>query len=279
MIKINNKRIGVEHFPDGTQKINISPFCYMFTVYGPRIAESVTITWEYDNDSELITLVYVTKHLRSKGINDIRLYMPYIPNARFDRVKEQDEVFTLKYFADIINSLKFNKITALDPHSHVCEALLDNFQALSPIKYIEKILADFADPETILYFPDEGAMKRYADISKKLHLPFIFGIKNRDWKTGKINGIKVEGEIEDITNKPILIVDDICSKGGTFFYSAKALKAIGAGDISLYISHCENTILEGELINSGLVKHIYTTNSIYRETHPLITVLEDPERM
>ena len=62
----------------------------------------------------------------------------------------------------------------------------------------------------------------------------------------------------------ILIVDDICSRGGTFLHSAKALKAMGATNIDLYVSHLENYVWEGEMITSGLIRTLYTTNSIYR---------------
>ena len=73
----------------------------------------------------------------------------------------------------------------------------------------------------------------------------------------------------------VLIVDDICSKGGTFYHSAKKLKALGAKNIYLYITHCENTILEGDLINSGLIKEIYTTDTIFTKKHDLIKVLTE----
>ena len=42
--------------------------------------------------------------------------MPYIPNARQDRVKGPEDVFTLKYFANVINALGFRTVTVLDPH-------------------------------------------------------------------------------------------------------------------------------------------------------------------
>ena len=71
----------------------------------------------------------------------------------------------------------------------------------------------------------------------------------------------------------MLIVDDICSRGGTFYHSAQKLKEAGASDIFLYITHCENTILEGELIKSGLVKKIFTTDSIFTEENELISTV------
>ena len=113
-----------------------------------------------------------------------------------------------------------------------------------------------------MFYPDEGAMKRYSDSSEK---PYAFGLKKRDWQTGKILGLNIINA-DNIKDKNVLIVDDICSRGGTFYHSAKALKAAGAKSASLYITHCEETITLGELAASdGLVDHVYTTRSIFPE--------------
>jgi len=69
-------------------------------------------------------------------------------------------------------------------------------------------------------------------------------------------------------------VDDICSKGGTFYHSAKKLKELGAKEVYLYISHCENSILQGEVLTSGLIERVFTTDSILTEEHEKITVLK-----
>jgi ribose-phosphate pyrophosphokinase len=73
----------------------------------------------------------------------------------------------------------------------------------------------------------------------------------------------------------ILIVDDICSKGGTFYHSAKKLKELGAKEVYLYISHCENSILQGEVLTSGIIERVFTTDSILTEEHDKITILEE----
>ena len=283
MIKVNDKDLDMILFPDGTPLLRLPVTEYFQTMPINNVLKDlsatdkpVIITWKYDSDAEFLRVNYIVNHLRSKGIQHIHLYMPYIPNARFDRVKKEDEIFTLKYFANLINDMNFDSVTALDPHSYVSEALIDNLKVIEPTDYIFKVLSDIPDHDNLmLYFPDEGAMKRYSHMTEKFHLPFAFGIKKRDWRNGNIIGIEIAGLTEDITDKQVLIVDDICSKGGTFYYAAKALKEINAGDIYLYISHCENAILEGNLINSNLVKTIFTTDSIYREEHPLIKVVNN----
>lgn len=276
MIQLNEHIISNDRFPDGTLLMKL-PF-------SPK--PSNEIHWHYENDAELFKLICLVKAMREM-YKDVRidLIMPYIPNARQDRVKSDEDVFTLKYFCEVINSLNFNQVLVTDAHSNVSLALLDRVVNV-PIDFkIHKLLTNIVYAETgdvmheareecyknlITFYPDEGAMKRY---SSKFDFPYAFGIKDRDWKTGEIKGLKLANE-EIIKGKTVLIIDDICSKGGTFYYSAKALKEAGAGNIYLYITHCENTIHEGELLKSDLIKHIYTTDSILTKTHEKITVIE-----
>lgn len=262
MIKLNGKIVNINHFPDGTLLLKEES---KWSGGGAH-----KIEWYFESNEELVTLMFLTKHLRSyDNTIKINLSLPYIPNARQDRVKTSEDVFTLKYFADIINYLNFNQIQVLDPHSSVSEALINNVVPCAPKVYIEKAIRN-CNPD-ILFFPDEGAMKRYSNMAT---VEYAFGIKKRDWTTGQIQGLDVAGCIDKIKDSKILIIDDICSRGGTFYHSAKKLKELGAKEIYLYITHCENTILEGELLISDLIEKVYTTNSIFTKEHEKIEVFE-----
>lgn len=266
MIKLNGKNIQIDRFPDG---------CLLIKEYVEKDFDAdrkAEILWTFQNNEELVALIYLTRHLQSHGIKDIKLIMPYIPNARQDRVKKDEDVFTLKYFAEIINSLNFTSVRVLDPHSNVSEALINNIIADSPKKNVLKVIDKIKkDRPLMMFYPDEGAMKRYSGM---FDLPFAYGIKKRDWSTGNIEGLKVSGMTEAVKDSDVLIVDDISSRGGTFLHSANALKELGAADIYLYISHCENTILEGPVIDSGLITRIFTTNSIYTGQNSMIEVID-----
>lgn len=267
MLYINNTLVNNDSFPDGTALMKVD----MRSIDG----KTVVIKWLYDNDSEMARLMFLVKHLKEHGYDDIILVMPYIPNARYDRVKTNDEVFTLKYFAEFINSLKFSRVYTLDPHSYVSEALIDGIVVIPPTRYLDLVINKEVPVDVMLYFPDEGAMKRYSSVATDRQLEYVFGIKRRDWKTGQILGLELSGPVDKIAGRDILIIDDICSRGGTFYYSAKALKVSGANNISLYVSHCEDTIKDGELLKpDSLIKNIYTTNSIYRGNNPRIKVYD-----
>lgn len=278
MIQLNEHIIGNDRFPDGTLLMKL-PF-------SPK--PSNEIRWHYENDAELFKLICLVKSMREmyKGVR-IDLFMPYLPNARQDRVKNTEDVFTLKYFCEVINSLEFDTVFVTDVHSNVGLALLDRVREIRPWNYIHKALTSITFMETgdvmhedreecyknlLLFYPDEGAMKRY---SGEMGMPYIFGVKDRDWKTGQIKRLNLAGDVSMIEGKNILIIDDICSKGGTFYYAAKELKEAGAANIYLYVTHCENTIYEGELLKEdSLIKHIFTTNSLLTAPNEKMTIVE-----
>lgn len=263
MLSVNNQTIVRTVFPDGTPLIHLAR---------PETS-GVTITWHFEDNSEFMYLTMLVGHLRNAcGVKSIQLKMPYIPNARQDRVKKSDDVFTLKYFVDAINAMGFDKVIVFDPHSSVSEALFNNLVVISPEKSIRKTIAAIETETNAplnLFFPDEGSMKRYGTMLQK---PSTFGIKQRDWITGTIQGLTISGDMSLIEGQNILIVDDICSRGGTFYHSAKALKEAGANKIYLYVSHCEQTIFQGAVFSSGLIEKVYTTNSIYTGNHEKIHV-------
>ena len=251
---MNGVKIPLEaRFPDGTFAMKIVPD----TVH--PLSNTAVLRWNYKDESECVALRFIVEHLRTHGIDEIILEMPYIPNARLDRVQKHDEVFTLKYFAKMLNEMKFSEVRVLDPHSNVSAAVIENIVISSPKEYIDKAISDINDPDLFMFYPDEGAMKRY---SKMVERPYGFGIKRRDWSTGKILSYDIVGA-EDVKGKNVLVVDDICSRGGTFLNAAKALKRAGAEKIYLYCSHCEDTIFSGELLDGDLIERVYTTNSIF----------------
>lgn len=277
MISIGGVAVIPKSFPDGTQKIDFS-----LGVISQEIIENKTvyITWLYESDQELFSLLCISKNIKEHfPWLQQALVMPYIPNARFDRVKEPDECFTLKYFAEIINSLGFVRVIVTDPHSDVSTALIDHVEVIRGASYITqtccKVLKAESSRNLVIYFPDSGSLKRYSEFVSDDY-PIVYGIKNRDWKTGEILGIEIHGDTDKLDeNTAILMIDDICSKGGTFYYGSKELNKYGCKDMYLYVTHCENTILDGELLKEdSLFKKVFTTRSIFTKEHEKVEVLD-----
>lgn len=289
MIKVNGKIIEGNKFPDNT----LSIFDFPTALFDTNMP-TVDITWRYENDSEFFLLYCCVNHIREIHNNvKINLYLPYVYGARMDRVKHNNEVFILKHFAKFINSLNFEKVSVFDPHSDVSLGVIDRVDNTMSIKFyidraMSKICYDIFGScwnvkdqyeNIVLYYPDYGAQKRYSNLDFLKNYKFIYGCKTRDWETGKITGLKIcnkDGIVIDysedkdiIKDKVVLMIDDIISYGGTLAYSADALRKYDVKDIYAYASHTENSVLDEEKskllerLKNGVVKKVFTTNSLY----------------
>ncbi len=269
------------NYPDGTQKID---FENDFRSYAG--VEDLFLVWKgYRGDEELVTLIYLTRHIQNEWHLNPGLYLPYVPNARMDRVKDEVyEVFTLKYFTEIINSLNFKFVQVLDPHSNVTSALLDKVKSVSPYGFISNAIDHIKNVKgankVFLYFPDEGAEKRYSELFRESD--YLVGHKKRNWRTGEIEGLTITGKNGQNYTIPedasVLMVDDIISYGGTLSHSAYVLKEMGFSHIYAYATHVEDSVLDkdkGTLwkdVENGLVDMIFTTDSLFSKKNYLINV-------
>lgn len=256
MIKLNGYIIEQGRFPDGTLALK--------EIDRHIISEDNDInwiTWLYDGDNEMFTIMSLVDVIkRNSKCRLLYLHMPYLPNARMDRIKTDVENFALKVFTNWLNNIGFDRVIVDNVHSNVSNALVNNISDVMPECDINDIFSKYHFD--VIFFPDEGACKRYKDMNiiKELGLPVAFGIKNRYWKTGEIISLDIMGA--DVRGKNVLIIDDICSKGTTFYYAGQKLKEFGASDIRLYITHCEDNIQNGEILKTDVISKIYTTDSI-----------------
>jgi ribose-phosphate pyrophosphokinase len=255
MLQIENKKVDFTKFPNGETNI-VFPFSLVITPVTSRI----DIHFLYEEDGDLIKLLFLKKHLDSNFPGRfITLHVKYFPYSRMDREKG-GTVFTLKYVTEFINSLNFQRVLLEEVHSDVTLALLNHCVNSNTTASLYAMIPNKQEGHYVLY-PDAGAEKRYS--SQIAYPKVLVGSKTRDWATGVITGLTIYGD--QLQGQEVYILDDLCSRGGTFMASAKALKEKGAGDIYLVVAHCENTILEGDIFKTDLIKKVYTTDSIIQK--------------
>ena len=259
MIKVNGYPIEITKFPNGESLIKRN--------FAKHLVEDYRVSLKFESDADIMHLAMI-KHEIDEVNGKATLIIPYVPYSRMDRT-EGKNVFTLKAICKLINSLNFKEVHILEPHSDVCVALLDR---VVPYEYTIRTLLPKALKETnldlngndYLVFPDGGAEKRY---SKQVGCKNILtAIKHRDFATGDIKSLEIIGEAKEGFNA--IIVDDLCSRGGTFMLTANKLKEMGANNIYLVVTHCESTILEGDVLKDySPINKVFTTNSLINEVY------------
>lgn len=199
------------------------------------LTEKITVTHRMQSFNDLGFLCLAADALQRMGAKLGTLFIPYFPAARQDRVMVAGEPLSVKVYAQIINSLGFEKVMVFDAHSEVTPAVLDHCEVIPNHDFIQKVVEKIGE-EVLLISPDGGALKKIFKVSE-----FLGGVevvecsKSRDVKTGKLSGFKVYKD--DLEGKNCLIVDDICDGGGTFVGLAQELKNKNAGKLYLAVSH------------------------------------------
>lgn len=271
MLLLNDTPIDVKKFPNGETELSGRAISNL-------AKEENVIKLRFESDFDLMNLLFVKSHLDSlPHVKEVSLAMPYVPYSRMDRT-EGIAVFTLKTVAKFINSMNFNRVIVFEAHSDVTLALFDRIECkyMYQTTMIDEVKAQlgFDDEKDFLFYPDAGAEKRYKGKIKGKHL---FGIKERNFVTREIESFQIVGNTLDTDSfNRIIIIDDLSSYGRTFLESAEALhEQFGFKEIYLMVGHAEDKIIEGAMIQSELIKKIFTTDSILTKTHEKIHVFDE----
>lgn len=257
------RRIIEKTFPDGSKNVwGFEVDCSGFggTLQPLNEYGGDTLTWKWESDADLITLMLMKECF--PNFNYLRIL--YLPYGREDRNRQKRSRCPLRYIGQFIQSLGFVRIVVVDPHSDLTMAYLgENAEPLYPVS----LLADAAlsgrgsdYDEYVVMFPDATAAKRYGEAWKGF--PHIIGTKTRDMATGKLSNYMVVGG-ELARGKKVLIVDDICSYGGTFMMAGDAIRVYDPTEITLVVTHCEKSIFKGDIFKpNSPISRVVTTDSI-----------------
>lgn len=224
--------------------------------------DKVLIQTRLNTSDDIMTLCLAVDALRNMFVTHIEVFIPYIPYARQDRVMVPGEPFSIKVFANIINSLRLNKVVVFDAHSDVSVALINNCVLLNNHKMVSHFIKELGLNNFTLVSPDLGAYKKIDKLAQKIAYTgqIATGIKIRDLSTGKI--IKSDVNCDDLKGSACVVIDDICDGGRTFIELAAALKNKNAGDLYFIASHgifSHNAI---ERLHQAGYKTICCSNSI-----------------
>jgi ribose-phosphate pyrophosphokinase len=221
---VNNLKYKISKFPDGQQTVDVVPVFFKHN-------DTVEIQSRLNNFRDLELIICATQALKNLGVKNITLYVPYFIGGRSDRQFQDGGVNYLKQvIAPIINSQGYSKVTILDPHSDVLEAVINNFSKQNNFRLIKFALERIdnkndARDRVCLVSPDAGAYKKIFDVAKYFNIDnIITATKVRDLKTGNIVKTEVPIGVYD-AGKSFVIIDDICDGGRTFIEIAKAIRS------------------------------------------------------
>jgi len=220
----------------------------------------IIINAQITSSIEVMRLLLITDSLRELYINPIELWIPYIPYARQDRVCVDGDAFSLRVFANIINSMDYSAVRVVDAHSNVAIDLLNNVIETKQYFMVPFVNSRLRSIDYIIS-PDAGAKNKAKEwvnewnkiADKKAELVQAFKVRDDNG-----NIVNTEIEHDNFNGGSCLIVDDICDGGRTFFELSRVLRDRGAGNVYLYVTH---GIFSKGIKATGCDK-VFTTNSL-----------------
>lgn len=234
---------GLSRFPDGEVQITLGEFTRK---------DTIQVLCRITNAVELFIVKQVFDILdRNEMVYDV--FIGYLMGMRMDRVMDFNRPFTLKIIADILKGSKARDFEILEPHSGRTFHEFNTYEKRAP-KNLD-ILERYQ-----LIIPDAGAKERYEEIFYFGYDPdTIFCSKVRELETGKIVRIQIDNP-EKLSDRPMLIIDDLCDGVGTFLGIAAAIREIKPdAKISIKVVHAVNGVGLQKL--SQAFDHVYITNS------------------
>jgi len=264
MLYLNDNEVEFITFPNKEKRLDL-PLEFINNLH-----ENIVL-WNYETDASIFELLLFDE-VMAKLKHNYKLVVGYMPYSRMDRTNEKNTAFSLKVLIQLLSeqTSALKEVFVLDPHS---PETLSKFKEFGmKVQEIDYSLADevmeFANvnlDETWIVFPDNGAANRY-DYYKYPNV--IICEKTRNFATGAIESIKAKitrtkGSITKEMNPNLIVIDDLCSYGGTFVKALEAIKThptINFNKAWLVVTHAEKAMEEGKVLEK--YDKVFCTDSI-----------------
>ncbi len=210
-----------------------------------------------DNLMELLLCIDALKRSSAKNITAV---IPYFGYARQDRKVVPRTSISAKLVSNLITKAGADRVVTVDLHAGQIQGFfdipVDNLFS-TPI-FARHAKKKIKSKKIICVAPDVGGTERARALAKLLNVSLAIVDKRRP-KPGQSQVMNVIG---DVTDQTCILVDDIIDSGGTIVNAAKALKARGAKEVYVYITH---GVLTGEAvkkIKNSVIKSLVITDTI-----------------
>ncbi|MDO5850885.1 MAG: ribose-phosphate diphosphokinase [Methanobacteriaceae archaeon] len=249
--------IETKKFPDGERYIRINEKI--------NSDEQVIVVQStgYPQDENILELLFILDTLEDMNIKEIILISPYLGYSRQERRFKDTECISAKTISKLIESRNIKSLITVNLHEdsirNFYEKPVYNLSAMPAIvKYLKTHQSNIIKNKPVILAPDKGALNFAKDIAIDLDTEYDYLEKVR------LSPEKVETKTKniDVTNKDVIIIDDIISTGGTIVNAIKILHKQKAKDITVICVHpvfVNDAILK---IYAAGAKDIISTNTL-----------------
>lgn len=214
-----------------------------------------------DNLMELLMAIDAAKRASA---NYITAVLPYYGFARQDRKDKPRVSIASKMIADLLSTAGAQRVMTMELHAPQIQGFfnipVDHLEgSIIFVPYIRSLPQD----NLVIAAPDVGASNRIREVAKALNLPMVICDKERR-RANEIANMTVIG---DVTDKDVVLIDDIIDTGGTLCKSSAMLMEKGARSVR---AMCCHPVLSGkayENIANSVLTELVVTDTIPLKQH------------
>jgi ribose-phosphate pyrophosphokinase len=255
------REITLHRFPDGEIRVTVGPAAATTIIYA---------SLDQPND-KLIALLFAAEALRRAGTKRLVLLAPYLCYMRQDAAFGEGEAISQKAVGRLISGI-VDRVITVDAHLHRTpdiRAVFPGIEAedLSAMPAIANSLRSAGiDPATIVAGPDAESGPWVSDLAGRLGLAHMVARKIRH---GDRSVEIAFADPASVAGRPVLLVDDIVSSGGTLIACAKALTAAGATAVDAVITHALFPHAMTAKFRDAGIRSVRSTSSVPHPTNAI----------
>ena len=219
-------KINIQKFSDG----EIQPI-FLESIRGDFVFLVQSTYAPADNLMELLLMIDAA---RRASANKIIVVMPYYGYARQDRKDRPRVAIGSKLIANMLVAAGADRLITMDLHAPQIQGYFD-----IPVDHLDSsavfipYITQLRLENLTFAAPDVGATNRIREIASYFEAEMVICDKHRK-RANEISSMVVIG---DVTNRDIVIIDDICDTAGTLKKAAALLKEKGARSVRALITH------------------------------------------
>jgi len=210
-------------------------------------------------NENLVELLLMIDAMKRASATRITAVIPYYGYARQDKKVAPRVPISAKLVADMLTVAGATRVITLDLHAGQIQGFfdipVDNLFAAAVL--IDHMKDNFGD-DIVIVSPDAGGVERARAFAKRLNAQLAIIDKRRDAP----NQAKAMAVIGDVTDKTVVILDDMVDTAGTLTEAAGAIMAKGAKEIH---ACCAHAVLSGPAIpriEASALKTLIVTDTI-----------------
>ena len=249
-------KMNVQYFADGEFSIS-----YEESIRGRDVFLVQSTFPNSDNLMELLLMIDAAKRASAHSIIAV---IPYFGWARQDRKDKPRVSIGAKLIADILSTAGIDRLITMDLHADQIQGFfnvpVDHLYASSV--FLDYIKTQLPLNNLIMATPDVGGTKRASSYSKYLEIPMVICHKTRQ-QANEVADMRIIG---DVTDKDVLLIDDIVDTAGTITKAADLMMENGARSVRAVASHAVMSDPATECVDQSALKEIIFTDSIDRKS-------------